>query len=394
LSTGILAQKKSMRGWIQFDSTQDLGSHHVVEGSSHESAPGYTKGPLPRRPADGDSYYIISYVEDKQGHKFTVLFHFFIAYKEALAQLGHKEGFSQVALSLLDEGDGEKGYVSRARQLNDDEVKRAEKAPANSPELYIETPLGNLSGTADCVKLEAGLLQDDQAPTGRYSAKECKIELTMKDRGLPLPYLATGIIPFAGDIDYEYALPDMDTSGTLTFGNDTYQVSGTSWFDREWGYFGPCKWTWMAIELSNGLRLALWDQQEKEHPKTFAAGESAFATILEPGGSVAVTSVVIQEGEEKGDSFHSVRSGITYPKRWSVRIPAKQITLSVELLTDDQEIIPVEELGPPRSILTPRLEGKAAVEGTCEGRSVQGNAFVELFNLFPAFAALASAARV
>jgi predicted secreted hydrolase len=147
----------------------------------------------------------------------------------------------------------------------------------------------------------------------------------------------------------------------------------------------------MAIELSNGLRLALWDQQENENPNTFAAGESAFVTILEPGGSVALTFVIIQEGQQEGDRFDSVRSGITYPKRWSVRIPAKQVTLSVELLTDDQEIIPIEELGPPRNILTPRLEGKAAVEGTYEGRSVQGNAFVECFNLFPAFDALRGA---
>jgi len=391
-----------MRGWIQFDPSQDLGSHQVVEGGPRLGAQSYTKGPLPRRPSDGDSYYIISYVEDGRGHRFTVLFHYFTAYKEALAALGfeealtllgHKEGFAQVAVSLLyQEGGGREGYVSRAHQLDDGEIKRTEETPSNSPELDIRTPLGNLSGTSDCLRLEARLLQDDQALTRKYNGAKWKIELTMKDRGLPLPYLATGIIPFAGDIDYEYALTNMETSGKLIFGNNTYQVSGTSWFDREWGYFGPCKWTWMAIELSNGLRLALWDQQKDENPNTFAAGESAFATILEPAGSVAVASVVVQEGQEEGDSFHSARSDITYPKRWSVSIPAKQITLEVELVRGDQEIIPIEELGPPPRILTPRLEGKAAVKGTCAGQLVEGTAFVELFNLFPAFTALAAAA--
>ncbi len=386
-----------MRGWIQFDRADDLGSHHMVEGSSHELAQGYTKGPLPRRPADGDSYYIISYVEDKQGHRFTVLFHFFIAYKEALAalgfkealaQLGHKEGFSQVALSLLDEeGGGNEGYVSMARQLNDDEIKQAEKTPSNSPELYIQTPLGNLSGTADCIRLEARLLQADQAPTDKYNAKECKIELTMKDRGLPLPYLATGIIPFAGDIDYEYALPDMDTSGTLTFGNNTYQVSGTSWFDREWGYFGRCKWTWMAIELSNGGRIALWAQQNNnDHPQRFAEGQSAFATLLESRGSITVASVSVQEVE----SFNIPQSLRRYPRRWMVAIPAKQIELRVELLRNGQEIIPREEIS-SGNLCTPRLEGKASVQGTYEGYEVEGNAFVECFNLFPAFDVLRDA---
>jgi len=381
-----------MKGWIQFDAVKDLGSHHQAEsGSGYQVGGGggpYSKGPL-RRSVDGDSYYMISYVRNEQEHPFTLLFHFFIVYKEALAPLGVKEAFAQIAVSILDEADVSKhGYLSLAHQLTPDEVQLTEKTPSNSSQLELQTPLGSLTGTIDSIRLRAEPHKSHSGSSGTYDAKEWQIDLTLQGRGLPLPYLAAGIIPFAGDIDYEYALPNMDTSGTLTFGNHNYHVTGTSWFDREWGYFGPCKWTWMAIELSNKARIALWDQQEAEHPQTFAAGESAFATIAEPGGSIAVASIEIEER----NTFKSSRGGVTYPSSWLIRIPAKDIELKVQLrLPNDQEIITSEELASGH-ILTPRVEAKGVVDaGTYGGHQVTGTAFVELFNLFPAFTAFKAA---
>lgn len=388
-----------MRGWIQFDLAKDFGSHKQTEGGFRqaEGESYYTRGPLPRRQADGDSYYIISYVKDSQGHPFTVLFHFFIAYKEtlersglkeALALLGLDQGFAQVAVSILDETDAAKdGYISRAHQLTPGQIDLAGKAPSDNTELDLETPLGRLTGRIDSMRLQAAITKAGQASTGRYDREEWKIDLTMKDGGLLLPYLGVGIIPFDQEIDYEYALPSMVTSGTFSCGNNTYEVNGTSWFDREWGHFGPCKWTWMAIKLSNGVRIALWDQQNNnDHPQSFVEGQSAFATLLEPHGSIAVAPVDIKEEE----GFDSPRSRRHYPSHWSVTIPAKQIELHVQLLRNNQEIIPHEEINSGK-ILTPRLEGKASVRGTYEGQKVEGSAFVECFNLFPAFIELRAA---
>jgi predicted secreted hydrolase len=399
LTNQRLAENDHMRGWIQFDPAKDLGAHRQTVATSQQATGSYyAKGPLPRRQADGDSYYIVSYLNDDQGHRFTVFFHFFIAYKEALERSGFKEalalldlnrGFAQAVVSILDEADtNHNSYVSRAHQLTPEQIGLADETPSNVPELDLKTPLGSLEGTIDSIRLRATLPRADQASMGgEYSGEEWKIDLLMKDDGLRLPYLAVGIIPFDKEIDYEYALPSMVTSGTLRFGSISYKMTGTSWFDREWGHFGPCKWTWMAIDLSNGIKIALWDQQDNgDHPQRFAEGQSAFATLLEPGGSIAVASVELQEEA----AFDSPRSHQRYPSRWSVTIPAKKIELHIELLRNDQEIIPSEELTSGR-ILTPRLEGKASVRGVHEGQRVQGNAFVELFNLFPAFAMLRAA---
>jgi hypothetical protein len=387
LTRAVLAEKNSMRGWIQVDPEKDLGSHQPLSATSPQEAGGssfYSPGPPPRRLSDGDSYYIVSFLKDDREHQFTAFFHYFVAYREALQRLGLNEAFAQVAVSILDERDASKaGYISLASQLTQPQIERAQTA-RHSSEVDIQTPLGSLTGGIDSMRLVAALPRDDLALSGNDGG-EWKFDLTIKAQGPPLPYLGSGIIPFDNDIDYEYALPGMDTSGTLTFGNNAYQVTeGISWFDREWGHFGPCKWTWMAMELPNGARIGLWDQQNNNaHPLTFAEGQSAFATILEPFGSIAVGSVDVLEEER----FIVPGSQRSYPRRWSVSIPSKQIKLRVQLLRDGQEIIPKQEIS-SGTIVTPRLEARAEIEGTYEDQWVKGKAFVELFNLFPAFAAI------
>jgi Lipocalin-like domain/CrtC N-terminal lipocalin domain len=387
LTRNILAKRNSMRGWIQVDPEKDLGSHEPLPiGSPQEVEGSFHLQGLPRRQADGDSYYLVSYVKDERGHPFTTFFHYFVAYKQALERLGCEEAYAQVAVSILDERDATKeGYVSLATQLTQPEIKAAQRTPRDSPELNIQTPLGSLQGAIDSIRLKVSLPKDDLALSGNYKGGKWEFDFTIKAQGLPLPYVGSGIIPFDNDIDYEYALPEMETSGALRFGDKTYQVKeGITWFDREWGHFGPCKWTWMAVVLPNGARIALWDQQNNNvDPLTYVEGQSAFATVLEPHGSIAVGSVDIQEE----DRFTIPRSTRSYPKRWSVSIPSKHIKLRVQLLRDDQEMIPKQEIR-SGTIITPRLEARAEVEGTYEDQLVKANAFVELFNLFPAFDAI------
>jgi predicted secreted hydrolase len=86
--------------------------------------------------------------------------------------------------------------------------------------------------------------------TGRF--QQINVDLTLAHQGPLLANLGTGILPFYGDINYEYALPNMKTSGSVVVDGKPYQVAGTSWFDRQWGQMGPSfwvhmKWTWMGI---------------------------------------------------------------------------------------------------------------------------------------------------
>ncbi|MGC2491564.1 MAG: lipocalin family protein [Candidatus Binatus sp.] len=305
------------------------------------------------RDSDGDSFYIISYLEGG-GHKYTVLFHLMVIVKSLGTPV------AQLVISVFDETTRE--YFSR--ELNEYWLNNTTVVPAG---LDITMPWGRLSGTIDQLNVE-GHLAD--------GAVKLDMKLTMAARGPVLPNLVTGIIPFSDGIDYEYALPRMETSGQLTIHGAKCDVKGWSWLDREWGRFGPSKWTWMNIQLENGVQISLWDEQINDsNPNSYVGGPRRFATILNPDDGLIVAPVVIKELR----NWISPKTKRTYATRWSVTIP-ERAELTVELLKDDQEIV--------SAIGVNRIEGKARVSGTYGKEKVNGVTMVEMCDLFPLFQTL------
>src|SRR5260370_13377547 len=139
-----------------------------------------------------------------------------------------------------------------------------------------QTPSGGMSGDASSMHVSAHF-------------QRINVALTLAHQGPLLANLGTGILPFYGDINYEYALPNMTTAGSVVIDGKRYQVDGVSWFDRQWGqmassFWAHMQWTWMGISLDNGDRISLWDiiDGDREH---------AFATMLHPDGRHEVVDV-------------------------------------------------------------------------------------------------------
>src|SRR5258705_2715872 len=123
--------------------------------------------------------------------------------------------------------------------------------------------------------------------SGQFS--RIQLDLMLAQQGPLLANLGTGLLPFYGDIKYEYALPNMKTAGSVVVDGKRYQVDGVSWFDRQWGQMPPSfwahkQWSWMGISLDNGDRISFWDiiEGDKEH---------AFATMLHPDGRHEIVDV-------------------------------------------------------------------------------------------------------
>lgn len=303
--------------------------------------------------SDGDSYYIVSYVEG-EGHKFTVLFHLMLIVKAFGVPV------AQLAISVFDETTGH--YFSE--EMNKEWLNDTTVAPEG---LDISMPGGRLSGTINRLTVE-GRIEND--------SDHFDMKLSMNPRGHPLLNLVTGMIPFSDGIDYEYSLPRMETTGELNIRGKKYAVAGWSWLDREWGRFGASKWTWMNIQLKNGVQISLWDEQtDDSNPRSYVGGARRFATILNPDGGLIVTAVLIEEL----DAWISKNTDRTYAKRWRVTIPGRA-DLTVKALKDGQEI--VSKIG------AHRVESKAKVEGTYESKPVDGVTTVEMYDLFPLFQAL------
>jgi predicted secreted hydrolase len=217
--------------------------------------------------------------------------------------------------------------------------------------LDVRTPSATLSGPMDAMRLHATL------PVG-------EIDLTLSARGPALYNNGTGLMPFLGGTSYYYSLPSLASQGTLTANNHTYQVTGQSWLDRQWGTSDWSttlqKWTWMALQLSNGDRVNLWD--------LFAeGGELHYATVLRPDGTHELVAVNPLADGTSG-FWTSPTTGKRYGTRWIVNIPALDASLTVVAQPQGQEV---------QEASGGIFEGAASVTGRYRGKPVTGQAYVE-----------------
>jgi predicted secreted hydrolase len=215
--------------------------------------------------------------------------------------------------------------------------------------LDVRVPSATLSGSMDGMHLHATL------PVGT-------IDLTLSAQGPPLYNNGTGLMPFLAGTSYYYSLPSLASQGTLTVNNSTYQVTGQSWLDRQWGTWDwrtVQKWTWMAVHLSNGDRVNLWD--------LFTPGsEFHYATVLHSDGTHEIVAVTpLADGTR--DFWTSPTTGKRYGTRWTVTIPGLDATLAVSAYPQEQEIQAFGGI----------FEGAATVTGWYQGKPTTGQAYVE-----------------
>ena len=95
-----------------------------------------------------------------------------------------------------------------------------------------------------------------------------------------------GYLPFGAGFTYYYSLTDIVTAGTLTVGGKSYPVSGVSWLDHQWGdwiWQSVRGWTWMALQLDNGVQLSVFDVRGVQ-------GQVRFVSILLANGRLETLS--------------------------------------------------------------------------------------------------------
>ncbi len=193
------------------------------------------------------------------------------------------------------------------------------------------------------------------------------LNLTLSARGPALYNNGAGLLPFLGGTSYYYSLPSLASQGTLTENNHTYPVTGQSWLDRQWrswDWSTVQKWTWMALQLSGGDRLNLWD--------LFAqGGEFHYATVLRPDGTHELVAVNPLADGTSG-FWTSPTTGKRYGTRWIVNIPALDASLTVVAQPQGQQ-----EIQGNYGIFEGIYEGAASVTGRYRGKPVTGQAYVE-----------------
>lgn len=171
----------------------------------------------------------------------------------------------------------------------------------------------------------------------------------------------------AGNASYYYSLPRMPSRGSVTVDGHTYQVTGTSWMDREWSTSslgaGEVGWDWFALQLSDGSEFMHYNLR---HHDGSADPLSAGADIPPQGEKVRLSRDEVHI--EVLDTWKSPHSGATYPARWRISVPSRQLVLDITPAQADQEL--------PVSVHY--WEGAVRIQGTREGQPLTGRGYVEL----------------
>jgi predicted secreted hydrolase len=206
------------------------------------------------------------------------------------------------------------------------------------------------------------------------AAEDFGIDFLVESRKPPVIHGLEGVSK-KGDRPEEtshyYSLTRLDTRGTVRVAGVEYQVDGESWMDHEFGSAdlaeGLIGWDWFSVQLANNREvMAYWLRQANGD---FAPSSSG--TIVQEDGTPIFLSredmhVVVEQ------YWTSPRSGARYPSRWRLSVPSQQVALRLTPRMADQELITARSTG------VIYWEGAVEVEGTWEGKPVEGRGYVEL----------------
>ncbi len=160
-------------------------------------------------------------------------------------------------------------------------------------------------------------------------------------------------------------------AGTLFGAGGTERLSGTAWFDHEWGPGalpdGVVGWDWFALQLSDGSDLMLY----RLRLAGGAASPFSAGTFVPAEGSprpIDWSDVALAQRS----TWTSLRSRAVYPAVWSLSVRSLGLEATLTPLVADQELSTEKSTG------VTYWEGACRVEGTKNGRPIGGRAYVEM----------------
>ena len=179
--------------------------------------------------------------------------------------------------------------------------------------------------------------------------------------------------PGVDDYSHYVSQTRLKAAGSLTRGRGAEALTGTAWFDHEWGPGGlpegVAGWDWFALQLSDGSELMLYRMRLRDGDgaaSPFSAG--TFVPRSGPPRPIAWADVSIAPRS----TWTSPRSGARYPAVWSVAVRSIGLDVTVSPLLADQELSTAKSTG------VTYWEGACSIDGTRDGRRVGGRAYVEM----------------
>jgi predicted secreted hydrolase len=231
-----------------------------------------------------------------------------------------------------------------------------------------------MTGSGGLDRLIATAAPDDVSSTGH--APGFGLDLALRATRPPTLQDIDGWVGFgpAGG-SYYYSRTRMAATGSLVLDGAARPVTGTAWFDHQWGDFvavGGGGWDWFAVNLDDGSDLTASVVRARDGSTALAYG-----TWVGSDGRTRHLPAEAVEIEALG-TWTSERTGATYPSGWRVTVPSEAIDLRVSPVLVDQELDTRASTG------VIYWEGASVATGTRQGVPVTGRAYVELTGYVPA----------
>jgi predicted secreted hydrolase len=161
----------------------------------------------------------------------------------------------------------------------------------------------------------------------------------------------------------------MDARGTISVGDRRLSVTGSAWFDHQWGDFiavGAGGWDWFAINLADGtdIMLSLVRAADGSYPLVYGTYVPRAGATEPMDGSAFSVRVA--------DTWTSPITGTRYPAGWSISIPGHQLRIDLSPTVAQQELDTRATTG------VVYWEGSQRVTATRAGEPLGGQAYVEL----------------
>ena len=140
----------------------------------------------------------------------------------------------------------------------------------------------------------------------------------------------------AGNASYYYSYTRLPTSGRIRWQDQTIQVNGNSWFDREWSSSAlsddQSGWDWFALQLDDGRDLMFYRMRDKQgQAQRFSQG-----VLIDQDGRVQPLS--LQNTRLDPIEYWRSSDAVSYPTKWRLQIPGQQIDLQVTAAFNEQEM--------------------------------------------------------
>ena len=350
------------------------------EPAAHPAAPAQTPRPsrppdpipveLPRDDAPHDRltewWYYTGHLEGPAGERFGFEFVIFRAERGAFPVTWASH------LALTDET-GERFHYAQRAQIGPDVDQTAPGLPGFNLAIGTEADAWQMAGNNGTDRLVATATRAEAAASGSLPFG---LDLLLRTTRPGALHDEDGWIDFgAGGSSYYYSRTTMSAQGSVQLGAEQFQVTGTAWFDHQWGDFitvGGGGWDWFAVNLDDGtdLTLSLVRDADGSYPLVYG-------TLVEPDGS---TRHLPRDAftVEVTDRWVSPATGADYPAGWTLTLPEE------DLVIDLVPTVAAQELDTRGTTGVVYWEGSQVVAATRAGQPLGGEAYVELTGYGPA----------